>query len=225
MTTCRRLQTKTELKCEWVSNICQKHNNAWYVCLTFAKYFCSFCPLKGKNWWMQLEDIPSPLLIVVAAESVPHIIPPSSLPPLFTTSPAVNCLRIQQQPWTIFIPLLCCFSLLSLALPFRLPFCTCFPPSIHSCLPGNYHLHSSSPLIFSSPSARLFPPPPPLELTSILTSPFILPSLSGLSFSSSLRGLLCGPVYTNKQPLSFFPFPSLPLFQPPLFTSLQPSRP
>ena len=118
-----------------------------------------FCPLKGKNWWMQLEDIPSPLLIVVAADSVPHIIPPSSLPSLFTTSPAVNCLRIQQQTWTIFIPLLCCFSLLSLAPPSRLPFCTCMLPSFHPFM-----------------SARQLPPPFLLSIDFLLSFCPSLPS-------------------------------------------------
>lgn len=142
--------------------------------------------------------------------------------PCFSSFPAVNSLRIPQQTWTIFIasPLL----FFSLSLSFYssvLPFCTCtlglFPSSIHTCLPGNYHLYSSSPLISPSPSVHLFRLPSPLAPTSIFIS-FVIPHfLKGLPFHAVRPCLLCG-LYTQKPTLMFNHFPPLPPFQMPFFS-------
>lgn len=161
---------------------CYYYTSAKCLNKSFNSLMMFLCPLKAKNWLMQLGHFPLPLLTVVPADSIPHIIPPSFLPPFSLPSLQLTLLESHSKHELFSSLLSAVFALRHRSPSSLLPFCTCilalFPSSIHSCLPGNYHLHSSSPLIFSSPSVHLFPLPPSLAWTSILTSPFIRTSLS-----------------------------------------------
>ena len=94
-------------------------------------------------------------------------------------------------------------NLHSVSPPALLPFCTCilalFPSSIHSCLSGNYHLHSSSPLISLFSCSSL---PSSIPSRSHIHSHF---PLYFLSLSSSVH-VLC-VVHVENNPLCCsFPF-------------------